>query len=200
MVPLAVDRERALSDFRKSLLAGFVVLLLAVGLHGQIVEVCGGALVEVAEPGGWRALPEIPSHGDGSRLGDRFRFRGNTADSRSGLGSTDVMLIDPSLCESAGVGLERWFESGPRPLYSRVPSELHLRREPRSGVFTVSGKAWAGTAPPEQQRHVVSFRRETGSRLSFVSPMAVVAAAALALAFAASLLRAALAWRRARGR
>lgn len=200
MAPPLVETERTRRELRRSLLAALVVLLLAVGLYDRIVEVCAGRMVEVGEPNGWRALPEIQSNADGSRLGDRFRFRGTTADPGSGLGSTGVVLVDPTVCESAGVGLERWFETGPPPVYSRVPSELRLREDPTSGVFTVSGKAWAGPAPPEQQTHVVSFRRELGARLSFVSPFGVAAAVVLTLAFGAALARAGLAWRRTRGR
>jgi hypothetical protein len=149
-----------------ALLAG-VALVWLILAGAQIVQLCGGQLVEVAEPAHWRDLPEYarPNDEDGMRLG-RFRVlaRGHDRD------HLEYEIYDPAFCKGRGVSLARWFESGAKATGVRSSIELHLRQD-ASGTFVVSGVALpAMQAPIEDHRFVVAFRRVVGTNATVVSP------------------------------
>jgi hypothetical protein len=167
-----VNGHAASKSYRLPLVVAFTALALFAVLQRRLVESCRGGLVEVAEPDGWRQLPQmpLPNAREAMKLG-HFAVRGEAMMPKYGLGFLNAQLYEPAYCRSAAVSLERWFSTGPEPSYSRNPLELLLRQDPKSGVYTVSGAVW-GNSPsvlviPEQ--HVVSFRSEAGFRLSWVS-------------------------------
>jgi hypothetical protein len=190
VVPFRAAGVRADRERLWSVVSLVAVLAVFASLRAQIVDVCRGRLLEVPEPDGWRALPEIPSKPGGSRLGDRFAFRSTTATPGADPGSRGLTLYDPEFCASSGVALARWFEAEPLRDDHRVPNELHLRESATTGILIVSGQAWAGPATPEQQLHLASFRREPGFRFTFVSPAARSAGLSLVVASVATLFAA----------
>jgi hypothetical protein len=142
-----------------------LALIWLVLERAQIVELCDGQLVEVAEPAHWRRLPEYarPNDKDGMRLG-RFRVLARRPDPEH----LDHEIYDPTLCKSRGVSLAAWFKREPKTMM-RHGVDLKLRQD-ESGTFVVSGEEYpAMQAPDEAEHFVVAFRRVLGKNAAIVS-------------------------------
>jgi hypothetical protein len=145
-------------------LIALVAACLGAALSTQVVR-CGGALVRVAEPTGWRDWPPIP-RGDEPRRLFGFGFRSEPMlGPKYGIGHVGAELFDPGLCPGTGVSLADWFETGDAPWIHGI-AELSMHHDAATGVHVVTGHTIHGK-DPGPERFVVAFRRDLGERLAF---------------------------------
>jgi hypothetical protein len=181
----AVSTGDPLQRARRVVRAAGVTALVAGALLlvsiPRAVEVCKGALIEVPEPPLWRRQPK--QHNDSPGLGE-FGYASKTELGPDGVRTGGARVYDRNFCSSSGLRLDRWLALR-LPSSSSLP-ELSIQRDPESDVFTISSEPAQTTASRLEHVHIVSFRRDPGTRLSVVSgeglAVALLLAAGAALA------------------